>query len=759
MININNPDFTYTPASPKRVICDYTLDTTNRSPIVSIVTPFYNSGLEFEETAISVFHQSLQQWEWLIVNDGSNDPKALKILDKYRNIDPRIKIIDHGFNRGLSAARNTGFKYSNSDYILLLDSDDMIEPTAIEILWWYLETHPDCSFVNSYHVAFGGLNYLWEGGFHEGKLNLKQNRITPIVLIRKLVHQVVGGFDETIRDGLEDWEFWIRCAAHGYWGNTVKEYLAWYRVRTDHTDRWQNLREEKIKEFRLTFQKKYPHLYHGKFPKVSSANKFDNFNVNLNYPEVNKFIKKNNRLLIILPWMRQGGAESFTLNLIDQITQDGWQVSIITTAPSLNLWEEHFYNRLSDIFNLPNFIPIKDYPRFFRYFISSRKFDLVMVQGSEEGYRLLPMLRTFISDIPIIDYLHFVTPVWLDGGFARLSLQFQDYLNLTITSCEYVREWLINNGATPGKIKVCRINVDPNHWKPNEQVRKIIRTKLGIASNDVVIIYPARLESQKQPDVFALTMQKLSQKGVDFKAIVAGDGSLRASLIRLIRVYKLKNKIRILGSVPLEEMNSIMAAADILFLPSSSEGIAQTIYEGMACGLVIVSAKVGGQEELVTPDCGILIPITTPKESVEIYANILSGLIIDSKQREKMGKASRNRILSGFTLDKMGICIKEALLNALVNRAIPCSENDSIYYQSYEEIISTLQFLQNLQKEYLLYSVDNPKDFSMRFYFKIRKYFFPIYYKITRKYHLRWLISFKDKIKNFMVRSHLNNSV
>ena len=63
-----------------------------------------------------------------------------------------------------------------------------------------------------------------------------------------------------------------------------------------------------------------------------------------------------------------------------------------------------------------------------------------------------------------------------------------------------------------------------------------------------------------------------------------------------------------LGGVPNEKMRDLLAAADIFFLPSRWEGIALAIYEAMSMGVAVVGAIVGGQAELVTPECGVLIP-------------------------------------------------------------------------------------------------------------------------------------------------------
>ena len=732
MINPHNPDFTSNPSRPFRDNLAHQLIAWTDSPVLTIVTPFYNTGLIFHETSQSIFNQSLQQWEWLIINDGSTDPLALQILEEYQNRDPRIRVINHPENRGLSVARNTGFSHARSEFVLLLDSDDLLEPTAAEKWLWFLETHPQYSFVASYHVAFGGLNYLWTGGFHDGALNAERNRVSMMCVVRKSVHKAVGGFDETIRGGLEDWEFWMRCAAHGYWGATLPEYLAWYRLRGDHSDRWENLKEARLTEFRTLLQNKYPDLYHRGFPSLTETTDFNLTTVNLQIAEFNQLSKTNPHLLIILPWLEMGGAERFTLNLIDQLINQGWEISIVTTASSANSWLFEFEKRTSNVFILPNFIPIKDYPRFLGYLIQSRKFDAIFIQGSYEGYRLLPTLSKLFPSIPILDFLHFVTPGWMQGGFPRLSSLNRDFIDLSFTSSKQLRDWMIEAGGNPNQLVVCYIGVDPEIWKPDLSKREQVRTELGIGPNDTVILYAARLEAQKQPDIFAETLCKLTEKGARFHALVAGEGSLMAQLKEKLYECKLQGSAHILGSVPPEKMPAIMAASDILFLPSQNEGISQALYEAMACGLVVVGAQVGGQGELVSEDCGILrSPASTQDEATE-YANILHQLISDPPRRQRMSQASRNRICDEFTLDQMGECALNNLSATMANkkRANPKLVTELEKQSTIREVQYLVEFLQarqELQQLNAKYSVlVQPRSASHWFYLWVRQLFLPV---------------------------------
>ena len=196
--------------------------------MVTIVTPFLDTDpAVFAEAARSVERQSLQQWEWLIVDDGSTSGDARAALSEVEAKDPRIRVVRHERTRGVSAARNTAVEQARAPYVLFLDSDDMMEPTTAEKWLWFLVSHPEYAFVDGYVVGFGSEQLLWSHGFREASAFLDENFVGARCMMRRDVLLEVGGFDETIRDGFEDWELWLRCAAAGYWGDTMPEYLAW----------------------------------------------------------------------------------------------------------------------------------------------------------------------------------------------------------------------------------------------------------------------------------------------------------------------------------------------------------------------------------------------------------------------------------------------------------------------------------------------------------------------------------------------------
>src|SRR5690606_2540416 len=148
-----------------------------------------------------------------------------------------------------------------------------------------------------------------------------------------------GGYDETIRKGLEDWEFWLRCANAGFWGGTVPEYLDWYRRRSNHSERWSDWGEGPAQAaFHAMLRQRYPRLWEGNFPRISPRPHEPSATLSHALPFHNRLAKEKPRLLLIVPWLTVGGADKFNLDLIPQLKRRGWEISIATTLPGDHSW-------------------------------------------------------------------------------------------------------------------------------------------------------------------------------------------------------------------------------------------------------------------------------------------------------------------------------------------------------------------------------------------------------------------------------------
>lgn len=198
-------------------------------PAVSIVIPCHNGGRFLDALLASLAAQTFRDFEIIIVNDGSSEPATLRKLDELRS---RVRVIDQEC-RYLPGARNTGFREARAAFVLPLDCDDTLEPNYLDVTVAALRTAPaEVGFVFTHMRLAGGLAGVLHNRFDSFD-QLFLNALPYCMLIRKSAWIKANGYDETMRDGMEDWEFNIRLAAAGYQGIEIAEPLFVYNVRTD----------------------------------------------------------------------------------------------------------------------------------------------------------------------------------------------------------------------------------------------------------------------------------------------------------------------------------------------------------------------------------------------------------------------------------------------------------------------------------------------------------------------------------------------
>ncbi len=100
---------------------------------ISVIAAVYNTEKYLHQFLDSVRKQSLRDFEIVLVDDGSKDD-CPRILDEFAEEDPRYKVI-HKKNGGVSSARNAGLEQVSGEYVYIVDSDDWLDPTALESLW------------------------------------------------------------------------------------------------------------------------------------------------------------------------------------------------------------------------------------------------------------------------------------------------------------------------------------------------------------------------------------------------------------------------------------------------------------------------------------------------------------------------------------------------------------------------------------------------------------------------------------------------
>ena len=665
MFDPSHPDFSDTPLGAKRPRFCYSLSDASLPSLVTIVTVFCDGAPLFQETVHSVLGQSFQQWEWVVVNKGSTDRISVQVLDRYRHQDARIRVVDCGANQGFSAAWNKGFADARSSYVVHLDSTCLLEPTAVEKCWWCLESYPEFAFVDARSVVLDADAHLWRDGFHSGSALLEKNTVAGVRIVRKAVHEAVGGFDEDLDAGFAEWDFWMRCAAHGYWGGTIPEFLVWNQGLREESGQGDTSWAERLRAFRGELRQRYPQLWNGNFPRLEVRWEPNYAAMSDTLPCENALPKEKPRLLMIAPKLAIGGVEKFNLDLLQQLNRLGWEVTVATSEREAHSWLPLFARYTPDVFALCHFLQLVDYPRFLSYLVRSRDVDVVLVSNSQLGYQLLPYLRSRHPEVSFVDISHLEDEQWRNGGTPRMAVTYQELLDLNLVISRHLERWMVEHGADGERLRVSYCNVNVDEWQPDPAQRAAVRRKMGVDVETPLVLFAGRLCAQKQPTVLAQTLLILVNRNCRFVAVVAGDGPDLAWLRRFVARYGLADRIRVLGGLPSDCVRRLMCAADVLFLPSKYEGIALVIYEAMACGLCVVTADVGGQGELVTPECGVLITPSEEGADVEEYAAVLEELLGDTERCREMGRAGRARVAKNFRVDQMGERVVSLLREAI----------------------------------------------------------------------------------------------
>lgn len=201
--------------------------------LVSVVITCYNDAEFIEEAVQSILNQTHPNIEIILVDDGS-DEKTKNVLTK---LTPTVSKLITQTNKGQSAGRNTGIAAANGEFILVLDSDDYFENSFIEKALKIIIENPEIELVTCdafiHEVSGAILNYSSNGG--DIKTFIQYSAALGNSMFRKNSWKVTGGYDEDMRKGWEDWEFFIRLLTKGGKAYVIQEPLFHYRRRVHST--------------------------------------------------------------------------------------------------------------------------------------------------------------------------------------------------------------------------------------------------------------------------------------------------------------------------------------------------------------------------------------------------------------------------------------------------------------------------------------------------------------------------------------------
>jgi len=204
------------------------------APAVTVAITLYNYRDFIRSCLESVKTQTISELDLIVVDDCSTDrgiETAQEWLRENGSRFNRYLVVRHAANQGLSTARNSGFARARTEYVFVLDADNLLYPRCLERLTDALN-RSQASFAYCYLEKFGGVRALQNLKPWEPDKLCQGNTIDAMVLLRKSMWEAVGGYSTDMRLGWEDFELWFKIAKAQGWGILVPEILGRYRVHS-----------------------------------------------------------------------------------------------------------------------------------------------------------------------------------------------------------------------------------------------------------------------------------------------------------------------------------------------------------------------------------------------------------------------------------------------------------------------------------------------------------------------------------------------
>ena len=207
--------------------------TAESCPVVSVVVPCYGQAHFLEEAVESVVAQTFQDWELIVVDDGSpDDTRDVARRLAAAHPDRSIRLLEKT-NGGLADARNAGIRAARGAYILPLDADDVLDPRMLAACVDLLDREHGVAIAYTDLEHFGEVSRIVRAGeFHARNLR-RENQLNYCSMYRRTAWEQTGGYDDLMSLGYEDWDFWVRCAGQGLIARRIPEPLLRYRVKAD----------------------------------------------------------------------------------------------------------------------------------------------------------------------------------------------------------------------------------------------------------------------------------------------------------------------------------------------------------------------------------------------------------------------------------------------------------------------------------------------------------------------------------------------
>ena len=380
---------------------------------------------------------------------------------------------------------------------------------------------------------------------------------------------------------------------------------------------------------------------------------------------------KRIRVAHVITRLCKGGAQENTFHTVRLANRDRFEVDLISgpTHGKEGTLEPEIVEAGITIHHEPSLVrpvaPISDVlaTRRLAKTFRERAYDIVHTHTSKAGY--IGRVAAKRAGTPIMvhtphgNIFHGYFPLGLTRFFVHLERRAARWTDRIIELTERgIDESLEQGIGQRSQYRAIFSGIDLQPYAAARAARETTRGALGVQPGDLLIGAVGRLEPVKGFTYFIAAARNMAERMPNARFIVAGQGSLEDDLRK--QANGLGDRFRFLGLR--DDIPDLMAAMDVLVVPSLNEGMGRVILEAAAAATPAVASNVGGIPEVIADgETGVLVPAQSP----EVLAETLERLAAEPERLVRMGEAARKAVVPAFGIEKMVMRI-EALYEELI---------------------------------------------------------------------------------------------
>jgi glycosyltransferase involved in cell wall biosynthesis len=361
-----------------------------------------------------------------------------------------------------------------------------------------------------------------------------------------------------------------------------------------------------------------------------------------------------------------GGAGRIILRLGQVARAEGWQVDVLTTDPvfqravrqnGLGLVNLDVVRReIHPLWDLAGLVRLSN-------FLRREHYGIVHTHTSKGGF--VGRLAAWLAGVPVIVHtahgfaFHERSPHSTRLFYSTLERIASRWCDRIVSVSEFHRHWALELGIC-GSSKILAIPNGTAALTNPELPRSELRRQLGVRNTDLLILSMARLAPDKGLEYLIEAAGILLRSERRFQIVIAGDGPVRARLEELTRHLGVADWVTFLGFR--EDVSDLLAASDLVVLPSLREGLSIALLEAMAAGKPIIATNIGSHRELASQ--AEIARLVSPADAPALSEAILQ-VAADSNLMSRFGTNARSLFEARYTEERMLSAYKQLYFGLL----------------------------------------------------------------------------------------------